>query len=252
MLPGIIALIQQDANGGEGLSARARLGLSTPELREAFTTLLGGIRLSVAFDSSKSILVTSAQPSEGKSTIASCLAITASLAGQSVLLIDGDLRRPWLPAAPGIVDGVGLGEFLGGQVEADAAIHQVDLLEDLHEVCRLAIMPAGRRSPAYLPALDWSKARASFRSLAERYDIVVLDSPPILAANDALLLGGIVDAVLLVVGAGCADRDDVLRAKQQLEPVSAPIIGAVLNRFDPHVHGKSTKPYRAYYSSGQR
>lgn len=240
-------MTKEHARAGQGLSDLAQFGLGRPELRNAYNTLLGGIRLSAAFQAGKSILVTSARPNEGKTTVASCVAITASLAGQAVLLIDGDLRRPWLASAAGIVDGVGLGEVLGGQAEADEAIHFVDLTDDLHQVCPLSILPAGHRSATHLPALDWVKARATFHSLSQRFDIVVLDSPPILAVNDALLLARLVDAVVLVVGAGSTDRDEVRSVKQQLVPIGTPIIGAVLNRFDAKIHGRSIQPYHDYY-----
>ena len=81
---------------------------------------------------------------------------------------------------------------------------------------------------------------------------MLLDSPPILAVNDALLLGGIVDGVLLVVGAGSADRDEVRRVKEQLGPIGTPIIGAVLNQFDPKIHGRPNQPYRGYYLNERR
>jgi Mrp family chromosome partitioning ATPase len=85
-----------------------------------------------------------------------------------------------------------------------------------------------------------------FQSISERFGLVLFDSPPILAANDALLLAGIVDGILLVVGAGSADRHEVRRAKEQLEPFSTRLIGAVLNQFDPRIHGRTNKPYLGY------
>jgi capsular exopolysaccharide synthesis family protein len=218
----------------------------TPELREACAGLLGGLRLNTKA-SSKSILITSTQPEEGKTTVASCLAITASLSGQRVLLIDGDLRRPSLASAAGITDDVGFGEILVGRAKAAEGIHVVDLFGDSRAAGALSIMGAGRTPPEFLPAVDWSKARATFQALSEGFDIVLLDSPPILAVNDALLLAGIVDGVLLVVGAGIADREEVRNAKQQLELIGTPVIGAVLNQFDPKIHGRPNQPYGSYY-----
>jgi capsular exopolysaccharide synthesis family protein len=224
----------------------------TPELRDAFATLLSGIRLSTGLEPGRSILVTSTQPNEGKTTIASSLAVAASLAGQTVLLIDGDLRRGRLGLAAGIADGIGLGEILEGRAEAGEAIHPVELFDDAPQTGAFSIISAGRKSPEFLSGVDWSIARTAFRSLSQRYGIVVLDSPPILAVNDALLLCGIVDGVLLVVGAGSADRDEVRRAKEQLEPIGTPIIGAVLNQFDPKLHGRPNQPYLGYYLSARR
>ena len=245
--PTATELTKQLAKDGLRLSALARAVLGNPELKDAYTALLGSLRLSTTQDYKKTILITSTQPNEGKTTVASCLAITASLAGQTVLLIDGDLRRRGLASAAGVTDGVGLTEILEGDAEPEEAIHPVELFEDGRVAGTLSIMPAGRRPPEILPAIDWSRARSTFRSIGERFGLVLFDSPPILAANDALLLAGIVDGVLLVVDAGAADRHQVRRAKEQLEPIGTPVIGAVLNQFDPKVHGQSSQPYRDYY-----
>jgi succinoglycan biosynthesis transport protein ExoP len=199
------------------------------------------------FQFGNSILITSTQANEGKTTVACCLAITALLAGQTALLIDGDLRRPWLASAAGIGDAIGLGEILEGGAEGIEAIHLVDLIEASREVGPLSVMAAGRKSPAFLPAVDWSKARTAFRSISQRFGIVLLDSPPILSASDALLLAGIVDGVIMVVGAGSANRYEVQRAKEQLDPIGTPVIGAVLNQFDPKIHGRPNPPHRGYY-----
>ena len=238
--------LKKRARDGRGLSALARMVSDSPELRIAFETLLGGLRLSLHSDAGNSILVTSAQPSEGKTTVACCLAIAASLAGQTVLLIDGDLRRPRLTSAAGTADGVGFGEVLEVQAVASEAIHLVELFEDHREAGHLSVMAAGRKSPGFLPGVDWTKARTVFRSFSERFGIVFVDSPPILAVNDALLLANIVDGVLLVVDAGSADRYELQRAKQQLEPIGTPILGAVLNQFDPKIHGRPSQPYGGY------
>ena len=242
----LVKLLQRPANTWMRLGELARLMSESPELGEAYASLHTGLQLSGTFNSGKTILVTSTQPHEGKTTIAAGLAIATSLAGQSALLIDGDLRRPSLASVTGIASGIGLGEVLDGRTDPMDAIHEIDLFEDAQEAGPVSVMVAGRKSPAFLPTVDWSKARTTFRSLSQRFDIVLLDSPPILAANDALLLAGIVDAVLFVIGAGSADREEVRRAKKQLEATGTPVIGAVLNMFDPRVHGRSNQPYRGY------
>src|SRR5258708_7243125 len=112
--PTATELTTQLAKDGLRLSALARAVLCNPELKDAYTALLGSLRLSATYDYKKPILITSTQPNEGKTTVASCLAITASLAGQTVLLIDGDLRRRGLASAAGVTDGVGLTEILEG------------------------------------------------------------------------------------------------------------------------------------------
>jgi succinoglycan biosynthesis transport protein ExoP len=234
------------ARAGQRLSTLTRMVLDSPELRDAYAALLGRLRLSASFSSGQSILIKSTRANEGKTTVA-CLAITALLAGQTALLIDGDLQRPWLASAAGIDDAIGLGETLEGGTEVIETIHLVDLIEASREVGPLSVMAAGRKSPAFLPAVDLSKARKAFRSISQRFGIVLLDSPPILSASDALLLAGIVDGVIVVVGAGSANRYEVQRAKEQLDPIGTPVIGAVLNQFDPKIHGRLNPPHRGYY-----
>jgi Mrp family chromosome partitioning ATPase len=175
-----------------------------------------------------------------------CLAITASLAGQTALLIDGDLRRSSLATTVGSADTVGLIEIMLGEAEAAEAIRPVPLAESPRAGV-VSFMAGGRKPPIFLGAVDWSKAQTELKSISQAFGIVFLDSPPILAANDALLFASIVDAVILVVGTGNANLDEIRRAKEQLDAIGTPIIGAVLNRFEPKVHGPSNRPYRGYY-----
>ena len=147
----------------------------------------------------------------------------------------------------GIADGTGFGEVLDGQVAPADVIHSVEPFGDLPAGGSLSVMSAGLKAPSFLPAVNWPKARELFQTIAKQFNIVILDSPPILAANDALLFASVVDAILLVIGAGSADRDEVLRVKQRLEPTGTPVIGAVLNSFDPKQHGQSHQPHHGYY-----
>ena len=228
--------------------ALAQIMSESPEVADAYDALFGALRLAPPLASGNVILVTSAEPGEGKTTVASCLATTASLAGQTVLLIDGDLRRSSLTAAVGSGDTAGLIEILLGEAEAAAkAIHPITALTDSPQAGVVSFMARGRKSPRFLGAVDWSKARTAFRSISQAFGMVFLDSPPILAANDALLFARIVDAVVLVVGTGNANLDGIRRAKEHLDAIGTPIIGAVLNRFEPKVHGPSNQPHRGYY-----
>lgn len=237
--------VDRPANGTR-LDRLAELLSESLDLADAYDALLSALRLAPPLASGNSILVTSTEPGEGKTTVSSCLAIAASHAGQTALLIDGDLRRSSLTAAIGSADSVGLVEILLGQAEAAEAIHPLTGLPGSTDAA-ISFMAGGRKSSLSLAAVDWSRARSVLRSISQAFGIVVLDSPPVLAANDALLFASMVDAVLLVVGAGTAKRDEVRRAKEQLEAVGTPIIGAVLNRFEPKVHGRSNQPYRGYY-----
>ena len=226
--------------------AFAQIMSESPEVADAFDALFGALRLAPPLASGNVILVTSAEPGEGKTTVASCLAATASRAGQTVLLVDGDLRRSSLTATVGSGDTAGLIEILLGEVEAAEAIHPIAALTDSPQAGVVNFMASGRKSPRFLGAVDWSEARTAFRSISQAFGMVFLDSSPILAANDALLFARIVDAVVLVVGTGNANLDRIRRAKEHLDAIGTPIIGTVLNRFEPKVHGPSNQPYRSY------
>jgi polysaccharide biosynthesis transport protein len=239
-------LVRETANGAP-LSGLAQIISDDPELADAYGALYSALRLARPLASGNSILVTSTEPGEGKTSISSGLAITASLAGQTALLIDGDLRRSSLTAAVGGPEPVGLLDVLLGQAEAADAIRPIRALADSSRTGAVSFMAGGRRSPISLGAVDWPKARAMFKSISQGFGIVFLDSPPILAANDALLFASIVDAVLLVVSTGNAKLDGIRRVKEQLEAVGTPIVGVVLNRFEPKIHGRSNQPYRGYY-----
>lgn len=218
----------------------------SPDVADAYDALFGGLRLARPLASGNSILVTSTAPGEGKTSVSLCLAITASLAGQTALLIDGDLRGSPLAAAAGSAATAGFIEILLGEAEAAEAIRPVEALADGPRAAGVSFMAGGRKPPVSLGAVDWSKARTALRAISQAFGMVFLDSPPILAANDALLFARIVDAVLLVVGTGNANLDEIRRAKDQLDATGTPIIGAVLNRFEPK-HGPSNRPYRGYY-----
>jgi capsular exopolysaccharide synthesis family protein len=235
---------------GTWLNRLAKIMSENPEFADAYDALFGAVRLASRLPSSNSILVTSAEPGEGKTTISSGLAIAASLGGQTALLIDGDLRRSSLSVAAGCAGAAGLIEILLGQADAAEVIRPVTLAGS-PPVGVVNFMAGGRKSSASLAAVDWGKARSAFRSISQQFGIVVLDSPPVLAANDALLFASIVDSVLLVVGAGSADRGEVRRAKEQLGATGTRNIGAVLNRFVPKLHGQSDLPYRGYYRRSQ-
>jgi capsular exopolysaccharide synthesis family protein len=243
----VVSDLASEPTNGMGLSGLAQIILESPEAADAYDALFGALRLARPLVSGNSILVTSTEPGEGKTTVSSCLAITASLAGQTVLLIDGDLRRSSLAAAVGSTDTVGLIEILLGQAEAAEAIRPVRALADSPRTGVISFMAGGRKPPIFLGAIDWAKARTAFQSFSHAFGLAIMDSPPILSANDALLFASIVDAVLLVIGAGNANLDEIRRAKEQLDAVGTPIIGAVLNRFEPKVHGRSNQPYRGYY-----
>ena len=185
------------------------------------------------------ILVTSAGPGEGKSTTAANLALTMAQGERSVLLVEADLRRPSVhtlfrqPGSPG------LSSYLVG----DALLAAV-LLKSA--VANLSLVVSGPIPPNPAELLASRRMHEFLDTVAERFDIVILDSPPVLATSDACAVAPHVDGVLLVVDSGQTPQVALRRAKERIEAVRGRIIGAVLNRFDAGAHGYSRRYYDTY------
>jgi capsular exopolysaccharide synthesis family protein len=174
------------------------------------------------------VLVASALPGDGKTTVATNLALTIAREGKRVLLIDADLRGGRVDAMLRLPLGAGLGEVLRGQHAFEAAIRKVPAGDgrEMH------VLPRGtvQVDPATLLASD--KPREVLARARELYDMVVLDTPPVNAVADAALLSRQCDGVLVVARAGVTARDALVFAMEQLRIVHAPVIGAVLNDVD--------------------
>ena len=174
------------------------------------------------------VLVTSALPGDGKTTVATNLALTIAREGKRVLLIDADLRGGRVDVMLRLPLAVGLGEVLRGQHEFGAAVAQVPAGggRELH------VLPRGtaKADPGALLASD--KTREVLARAREQYDMVIVDTPPVNAVADAALLSRQCDGVLVVARAGVTARDALVFAMEQLRIVHAPVIGAVLNDVD--------------------
>ncbi|HVN90496.1 MAG TPA: CpsD/CapB family tyrosine-protein kinase [Candidatus Binataceae bacterium] len=229
-----------------GLDGFASQALANEEVADSYVALLASLKLQLKLRARSSVLVTSARPGEGKTTVSSCLASIATLTGEKVILVDGDLRRRSLTTALGLSQKVGLGELLAGEVESKAVIQTIQQTIARLGTAQSYVIPSGRRSPKTLPAIAWTEARALFETAIEGYALVLIDSPPLLAANDALLLANLVEGVLLVVDAENSILNEIKLAKQQLDRSGIPVLGAILNRFDPRIHGPGRQPYRGY------
>ena len=208
---------------------------SRSTLTEAFRTLRTSLLFCSAGSPPKSILFTSAQPSEGKTGLSINTAISLSQLGGSVLLIDADMRRPCchshleLPIKPGLSD------YLTGNADLISVIKQT-AIPNLH------CIPAGTIpvNPAELLASQQTKE--TIELLSQRFDYIVIDSPPIFAVADALILSTVVKGVILVVQGGRTSREMVQRAFKNLIELNAPVLGAVLNNLDIRNGG-----YQYYY-----
>jgi len=172
----------------------------------------------------KVILVTSALPQEGKTTVSLNSAIALAYQGAKVLLIDADLRRPEVHACLGVPAEPGLGELLAGEAELPAQAPACP------QVPNLFVLPAGRRRLRPAEALGSVRMRDLLNSCRSRFDFVVIDTPPVLAVTDAVVLSKSADGVLLVVRSAQTSEQSLLRARDLLLRVNARIAGVLVNR----------------------
>lgn len=208
---------------------------------EAYRTLRTNLLFSAAVQSLHRVVVSSAAPKEGKSTTASNLAAACAQQGQRVLLIDCDLRGPTIHTLFGRARAPGVTNVLIGTVALDDALAESG-------VPNLTILPAGTTPPNPAELLGSAKMVALLDDLSARYDLLVIDTPPLLAASDAAILGRITDGTLMVIRAGQTQRVAVQEAIQQLHTVGARVLGTVLNDPDAEI-AKFAPYYYQYYSS---
>ncbi len=186
----------------------------------------------------RTLMVTSASASEGKTTVCANLATTFAQQGLRVAVVDGDLRRPRLHGLFNQARTPGLSEVLEGESPVSEVMRQTS-------VSGLHLIPAGRMVPHVSELLGGAAMARLIRELHAAYDLVILDTPPVLAAADAEILGAQADAVLVVVRAGRTERQSAHYAMQQLRAVGANIVGAVLNDPDQKIAGYGKYAY--YY-----
>jgi capsular exopolysaccharide synthesis family protein len=196
-----------------------------PALAEAFHELRASVLLSTARRPPTSLLVTSAQGGEGKTTIAANLALALAQLGDRVLLIDADLRRPSVHSFFGVGNSSGLVNFLTGDPDWRSL------------VCRAApdgldVLFSGPVPPNPADLLSSEYMRNLVREASKEYKFVVLDSPPLLNLADSRVLSTLVDGVILVVGGGITPRDLVHRAYASVLDAGSHVLGATINFAD--------------------
>lgn len=206
---------------------------------EKFRTLRTNIMYSSYDNKIKRILITSSEPDEGKTTVSTNLAIVMSKDNKKVILIDCDLRRPKTHKAFEISNKVGLSDLIVGKTTKEEAIYNYSENMD--------ILTAGKVSPNPSELLGSNKMEQLLDELDEKYDIIILDSPPVHAVTDSQILSRKVDGVIVVVRAKITKRDSVKAAVKQLKMVGANIIGTVLN--GEHVDDEN---YNYYYKYQQK
>ncbi|MEL7061387.1 MAG: polysaccharide biosynthesis tyrosine autokinase [Acidobacteriota bacterium] len=206
---------------------------------EAYRSLRTALLLSTT-DELRSLSVTSAEPGEGKTATTTNLAVVLAQLGRRVLIVDGDLRRPRMHKVFHTSNRVGLVNFLTApQADLDSIVFQ-------SPVPNLYMTPSGPIPPNPSELLASGRMREFLAAVKQRFDVVLLDSPPVLPVADAAILGALVDGVVLCARAGILMRDEAKACRERLAFSEVRMVGAVLNRYRAKAGGYNKK-YN-YYS----
>jgi len=206
---------------------------------EAFRTLRTNIQFAGLDQPCRSIVVTSAGPEEGKSTLVANFGVVAAQAGSRVCVVDSDLRRPMLHRLFKLNNARGLTTaLLEGLAFAEVA--QPTL------VSHLSVLPSGPLPPNPAELVGSHRMREGLQAATASFDLVLCDSPPLMAVGDAAALAAQCDGVILVIRVGKTAHDVLRRVVDQIDAVKGRILGVVLNRADPRRDG-----YYYYYQAYQ-
>lgn len=220
------------------------LALGTDEhtlAAEAYRKLRTNLRF-VRADRPRAIAVTSPSPAEGKSVTASNLALAMAQQGQSVLIIDADLRRPVQHKIFNVQRSPGLSDIVVGLVEPMSAIQAYGEMPNMY------VITCGTEAPNPAELLGSEAFQRLVSSMLDKFDTVVIDTPPVMLVTDAAVIGSICDGVIIVAEAGRTERGVLAAAVNELRHARGSVIGIVLNRVGVgRASGRYTK--YSYYSS---
>lgn len=211
-------------------------------ISESYRSLRTNISYASADDKIKSLIISSPQPGEGKSTTTANLAIAFAQLRKKTLLIDADLRKPVQHNVFDQNRTPGLAEYLIGEIN--------DFSDIIHEskIDNLSVVTAGGLPPNPSELLGSDRMSSLVKRLEGEWDIVLFDSPPIVAVTDASMISAEIDAIAMVVKAGQTDKVAVDRAIDTTSMVKAPLIGVILNGVNPETLAGKYSYYYSYYS----
>lgn len=247
-LLGVIPVVVDVAAGDDPKAQRARdlyvFEHPTSRAAECCRSIRTNILFSAADRPMKVITVSSPRPREGKTTTTIYMGTTMAQSGQRVLLVDTDLRRPRLHKSLGVSKNRGLTNLILGDAQIEDVIKSTD-------IPNLYVLPCGPQPPNPVELLLTNRFKQVLAELAERFDRVLLDSPPVLAVTDAVVLSRLSDGVMLIAQAGKTQIDDITTAARQFKDVEAPILGVILNDMDVSDRRYGGYSYYAYGSYGE-
>lgn len=204
-------------------------------ISEQYRTIRTNLNFTSVDNELRSILITSSSMDEGKSLTAANLAIVYAQQGRKVLLVDADLRKPTVHYTFRLNNLRGLTNILVTK-EGLETVTQISSMDNLDVITSGPIPP----NPSEL--LSSNKMKSFLEEVLNIYDVIIFDTPPVLAVTDAQILANIVDGSLLVIRSGQTEYDAAIKAKEALEPAKAKLLGAVLN----DVEKKETNYYYYY------
>lgn len=211
---------------------------SKSPISEAYRTLRTNIQFSNVDHPIKTLVITSSMMSEGKTTTLTNLAETFAQAGNRVMVVDADLRRPLVHQVFGLSNQQGVTNVLAGQVE----------LKDAVQVSgsQIHVLTSGPIPPNPSELLGSTKMKELVQLLSEHYDIVVIDAPPVNVVTDAAILSTFVDGVILAIASGKTEIEAGKRALKSLEAVNANVLGAVMTMVPVTKKGYYSYQYYSY------
>jgi capsular exopolysaccharide synthesis family protein len=214
---------------------------------EAFRKLRARLRYFNVDRDIRSILVTSATAAEGKTVVASHLALAAAIGGQTkVLLLEADLRKPSLVGRFELAPMPGLSELLTHDIVIPEVIQRIPVASAFNGASTLDVIVAGAIPPNPAELMESRKMGDLVDQLSGMYDLVVIDTPPVSVVSDAMPLVPLVSGVVVVSWMGRTTRDSAMHLRRELESLSAPTLGVVVNRVKAGTDGYYGYPYYGY------
>lgn len=189
---------------------------------EQYRTIRTNIQFSTVDGDIRTLMLTSSGPGEGKSTTAANLATVFAQQGTKVLLVDADMRKPTVHYTFSLTNTIGLTTVLTKQTDLFDAVTQIDS-------SNLFVLPCGPIPPNPAELLSSRSMDEFVESALSEYDMVLFDSPPVLVVTDAQLLANKCDGTVLVVSSNFTEKENALKAKEQLTTSKAKLLGVILN-----------------------
>jgi capsular exopolysaccharide synthesis family protein len=208
-------------------------------ISEQYKTIRTNINFSSVDSELRSVMVTSSGPGEGKSTTVANLAVVFAQEGKKVLLVDADMRKPTTHYTFKVTNTFGLTSVLSKQKELAEVVQQSD-------VSNLDLLTCGPIPPNPAEMLSSKAMNRFFEEAYVQYDLIIFDTPPILAVTDAQVLANQCDGVILVISSGTTEVDRAVKSKELLETTRTKVLGVVLNNREM----KETNYY--YYYGGKK